>query len=194
MVLHLLRFVYRYMSIDQLFVYFFCKIFVYFFQGRVIGELGEDGWIRVQWDNGSTNSYRMGKEGKYDLKLADPPPMTETESDSESEVVSEDNVANSEVLTPSKLIRKGIIQSIKFLSILFGMEAEHIPSGTARNFSSFLRNVIDKGYKKNELFDPESTVFYADEQTMLAMDLCSSWATLGFVRGIAGLFTLPVKK
>jgi len=36
----------------------------------VIGELGEDGWIRVQWDTGSTNSYRMGKEGKYDLKLA----------------------------------------------------------------------------------------------------------------------------
>jgi len=37
----------------------------------VIGELGEDGWIRVQWDTGSTNSYRMGKEGKYDLKLAE---------------------------------------------------------------------------------------------------------------------------
>ena len=58
-------------------------------EGRVIGELGEDGWIRVQWDNGSTNSYRMGKEGKYDLKLADPPPMTETDSDSESEAQSE---------------------------------------------------------------------------------------------------------
>merc|ERR1711974_152212 len=28
-------------------------------EGKVIGELGEDGWIRVQWDNGSTNSYRM---------------------------------------------------------------------------------------------------------------------------------------
>ena len=28
--------------------------------GCVIGELGEDGWIRVQWDNGSTNSYRQG--------------------------------------------------------------------------------------------------------------------------------------
>ena len=26
--------------------------------GNVIGELGEDGWIRVQWDTGSTNSYR----------------------------------------------------------------------------------------------------------------------------------------
>ena len=37
----------------------------------MIGELGEDGWIRVQWDTGTTNSYRMGKEDKYDLKLAD---------------------------------------------------------------------------------------------------------------------------
>ena len=40
----------------------------------------------MQWDNGSTNSYRMGKEGKYDLKLADPPPMTESETDSEIEM------------------------------------------------------------------------------------------------------------
>lgn len=45
--------------------------------GRVIGELGEDGWIRVQWDTSSTNSYRMGKEGKYDLKLAEPPPAAQ---------------------------------------------------------------------------------------------------------------------
>jgi E3 ubiquitin-protein ligase HERC2 len=54
----------------------------------VIGELGEDGWVRVQWDNGSANSYRMGKEGKYDLKLADPPPSDEhnvlPEADEES--------------------------------------------------------------------------------------------------------------
>ena len=54
--------------------------------GRVIGELGEDGWIRVQWDTSSTNSYRMGKEGKYDLKLAEPPPATQpTTEDSDTE-------------------------------------------------------------------------------------------------------------
>lgn len=47
----------------------------------MIGELGEDGWIRVQWDNGSTNSYRMGKEGKYDLKLAEPPPVLHADND-----------------------------------------------------------------------------------------------------------------
>lgn len=46
--------------------------------GRVIGELGADGWIRVQWENGTTNSYRMGKEGKYDLKLVEPPTPVDT--------------------------------------------------------------------------------------------------------------------
>ena len=28
------------------------------------------GWIDVSWDSGSSNSYRMGAEGKYDLTLA----------------------------------------------------------------------------------------------------------------------------
>ena len=49
----------------------------------MIGELGLDGWIRVQWDSGSTNSYRMGKEGKYDLKLADVLEDVETEDKEE---------------------------------------------------------------------------------------------------------------
>ena len=33
------------------------------------GEL-HNGWIDVTWDHGSANSYRMGAEGKFDLKLA----------------------------------------------------------------------------------------------------------------------------
>ena len=53
--------------------------------GRVIGELGEDGWIRVQWDTGSTNSYRMGKEGKYDLKLAEAPPAPDNDDEEDEE-------------------------------------------------------------------------------------------------------------
>lgn len=27
------------------------------------------GWVDVTWDNGSTNSYRMGAENKFDLKI-----------------------------------------------------------------------------------------------------------------------------
>ena len=52
----------------------------------MIGELGEDGWVRVQWDTGSTNSYRMGKEGKYDLKLAGPPPVQESSDEEEEDM------------------------------------------------------------------------------------------------------------
>lgn len=37
--------------------------------GTVTGEL-HNGWIDVTWDHGGSNSYRMGAEGKFDLKLA----------------------------------------------------------------------------------------------------------------------------
>ena len=49
--------------------------------GNVIGQLGDDGWIRVHWDNGTTNSYRMGKEGKFDLDLAEPLQPTDKDDD-----------------------------------------------------------------------------------------------------------------
>ncbi|EAA05937.5 AGAP009511-PA, partial [Anopheles gambiae str. PEST] len=38
-------------------------------EGTVIAEI-HNGWIDVKWDHGMRNSYRMGAEGKYDLKLA----------------------------------------------------------------------------------------------------------------------------
>jgi E3 ubiquitin-protein ligase HERC2 len=49
----------------------------------VIGELGDDGWVRVEWANGTTNSYRMGIEGKYDLALAAPPSPVTTVNDND---------------------------------------------------------------------------------------------------------------
>ena len=39
----------------------------------------------MQWDNGSANSYRMGKEGKYDLRLADPPLTEENDPEIDTE-------------------------------------------------------------------------------------------------------------
>ncbi len=56
-------------------------------EGTVTGEL-HNGWIDVTWDHGGSNSYRMGAEGKFDLKLAPnydpcpppppPPPLQST--------------------------------------------------------------------------------------------------------------------
>ena len=39
-------------------------------EGTVVEDVSPDGWIRIQWDTGNMNSYRMGKEDKYDLQLA----------------------------------------------------------------------------------------------------------------------------
>jgi len=38
-------------------------------EGTITSEW-RNGWIDVTWDQGGSNSYRMGAEGKYDLKLA----------------------------------------------------------------------------------------------------------------------------
>lgn len=39
-------------------------------EGTVIGELNNEGWVEVIWDNGLVNFYRAGFESKYDLALA----------------------------------------------------------------------------------------------------------------------------
>ena len=126
-------------------------------EGRVIGELGEDGWIRVQWDNGSTNSYRMGKEGKYDLRLADPPPITESETETESE--EEEVVVGNPVSDvigssapepsphPAKLIRAASIRFLRYFSILFGLNSDNVQKEAALNFSSFLREIVESGFR-----------------------------------------------
>jgi len=52
-------------------------------EGRVVDGVGADGWVRVHWDNGCSNSYRMGNEGKYDLKLVEPPSPDDSDIESD---------------------------------------------------------------------------------------------------------------
>nr|CAB3252456.1 E3 ubiquitin-protein ligase HECTD1 [Phallusia mammillata] len=43
--------------------------------GKSVGTVNAsvvNGWLDVTWDNGVSNLYRMGADGKYDLKLASP--------------------------------------------------------------------------------------------------------------------------
>nr|CAB3252595.1 ZF(ZZ)-8 zinc finger protein [Phallusia mammillata] len=54
-------------------------------EGTVIGEVEVDGWVRVRWNSGATNSYRMGKEDKYDLQLTNPPVSSDSDEESGEE-------------------------------------------------------------------------------------------------------------
>ena len=59
-------------------------------EGTITGEL-HNGWIDVTWDHGGSNSYRMGAEGKYDLRLApsyDPENQSQQPSGASSSVSS----------------------------------------------------------------------------------------------------------
>ncbi|XP_040568701.2 LOW QUALITY PROTEIN: E3 ubiquitin-protein ligase HERC2-like [Lepeophtheirus salmonis] len=147
-------------------------------EGRVIGELGEDGWIRVQWDNGTTNSYRMGKEGRYDLKLAEPPSISEseTESEKEDEDLGDSTSDHSMFKTPSKLIKTSCVRLLKIFTITFGLYAKCIPKVAALNFASFLRNLV----KKKQLCES-----FFEGQTHFLRNQDGEWANLGFLRAIS---------
>ncbi|XP_074649618.1 E3 ubiquitin-protein ligase HERC2-like [Tubulanus polymorphus] len=143
--------------------------------GTVIGELGEDGWIRVQWDTGSTNSYRMGKEGKYDLKLADPPPLpdNEEEEEEEGEIVYE--TIKEESKHPTALIRRSNLHFLQTISILTAIHANHMQTDSINILCGLLRTIVKNSLRDNCDVSSSST---AREQHL-------TWATLGFVRSIA---------
>ncbi|XP_023218340.1 E3 ubiquitin-protein ligase HERC2-like isoform X1 [Centruroides sculpturatus] len=150
-------------------------------EGRVIGELGDDGWIRVQWDNGSTNSYRMGKEGKYDLKLAEPPPQPEFESSSESD---EDEVLPvlPSASEPGMLLRQSCLLLLRVLYIEIGIHADGAQKEAVKISSSLLRTILLISHKQREVIFPWNS-WLAEEQH-------HEWATLGFIRSVATSSTM----
>nr|XP_014343905.1 PREDICTED: E3 ubiquitin-protein ligase HERC2 [Latimeria chalumnae] len=144
--------------------------------GRVIGELGEDGWIRVQWDTGSTNSYRMGKEGKYDLKLAEPPPASQpttedsdTEDDNEGELV-EKNVH------PTVVMLTSTVNLLQTLSLSTGIHADVMQSEAIRTLCGLLRMLVESG-------PADKTTSSVNK--LVCKEQYRSWCTLGFIRSLA---------
>ncbi|XP_037554244.1 E3 ubiquitin-protein ligase HERC2 [Nematolebias whitei] len=144
--------------------------------GRVIGELGEDGWIRVQWDTSSTNSYRMGKEGKYDLKLAEPPPAaqptaedSDTEDDTEGELIEKSS-------HPTAMMLISTVNLLKMLALSAGIYADVLQTDALRTLCGLLRMLVESGV--NDKTSCHSHRLVSREQHR-------NWCTLGFIRSIA---------
>ncbi|CAH0559020.1 unnamed protein product [Brassicogethes aeneus] len=112
-------------------------------EGRVIGELGDDGWVRVEWTNGTTNSYRMGIEGKYDLTLASPPsPVT---SDTETEETSDHAsqlIKDNQLI---KLLRNSSINFLRILAISAGVSKGNLHQTTVHGISSLFCSTLTFG-------------------------------------------------
>ncbi|XP_042876756.1 E3 ubiquitin-protein ligase HERC2-like isoform X6 [Penaeus japonicus] len=141
-------------------------------EGTVIGELGEDGWIRVQWDNGSTNSYRMGKEGKYDLKLVDSPlpQPPESESDTEEEEVTESSYVRKH---PILVLRDSCLHLLRSVTISTGLTAHCMSQSSVRTLAALLHGIVQAGTTQSDERDP-----ILEEQH-------KSWATLGLIRSVS---------
>uniref|UniRef100_A0A6B2EBN7 HECT-type E3 ubiquitin transferase n=1 Tax=Phlebotomus kandelakii TaxID=1109342 RepID=A0A6B2EBN7_9DIPT len=135
-------------------------------EGRIISELGEDGWVRVEWDTGATNSYRMGKEGQYDLRLADSlSNIVSPESDSEKE-----DLLNEIILSgdshPTKLLRHSCLKMLQIFSVGVGQHGDRMQKSAVFGLAAMFRAVLStKTGFQNLGFE--------------------HWTTLGFLRAIS---------
>ena len=147
----------------------------------------------------------MGKEGKYDLKLAEPPAMSDAggggggDSDTDSEETAvelddDDDDDSAEILhepiQPAKLIKTACVQFLRFFSISFGLRADRVQECAARNFSSFLRDIVSRGCCSSCALDEAAAPATARAETaLLFQDQYEDWASLGFLR--AALASTP---
>ncbi|KAL3277032.1 hypothetical protein HHI36_012394 [Cryptolaemus montrouzieri] len=153
-------------------------------EGRVVGELGDDGWVRVEWGNGTTNSYRMGIEGKYDLSLACPPsPVTsETETEETSEKGSQ-LVKDNQLI---KLIRTSSINFLRNIAISAGLSSENLHSTTMHGLSSLFCSTLNS-YRQEWC---SLTLVRSIAQTS---QLCRAFSTKPWINMLLGLLTAGIK-
>lgn len=127
----------------------------------------------MEWYTGATNSYRMGKEGQYDLCLADNSlNVTLSENESENDDSEPSTPLNGES-HPTKLLRHACAKMLQIISMGVGIHSLQMDKNSLRCIASMYRTILR----------PDCAL----------MDACGldNWALLAFLRSIAGkLFLL----
>ena len=158
-------------------------------EGQVIGQLGDDGWIRVHWDNGTTNSYRMGKEGKYDLQLAEPPPSEKKEVGSEEiEEDSTDGFLDSPITSPpSAVFISSCTTLLRCICLSTSLTAAEVPTPhTLRSLSALLHSVLQAGCSPvHSQTSTGSLQSSSDSSTALLLKWqYQEWCSLGLIKAM----------
>lgn len=127
------------------------------------GEL-HNGWIDVTWDHGGSNSYRMGAEGKFDLKLApsyeaslsSPPcassrsmftsPKSETKTSSSSSSKAPKVSACSRKASSTSSLPEATTDGAKSLKESFEQtaSADNLSSNTSESVEAMVKNVLSE--------------------------------------------------
>lgn len=122
----------------------------------------------MEWDTGTTNSYRMGKENQYDLKLADSAsnivsPDTESENNYGHETI------HSVESHPTKLLRIVCMKLFQIISVGASKYNVKMHKSAVHGITSAFRTILCKSGLSNI--------------SIIGMD---KWTTLGFFRAIVG--------
>ncbi|XP_030381589.1 probable E3 ubiquitin-protein ligase HERC2 [Scaptodrosophila lebanonensis] len=137
-------------------------------EGRIISEVGEDGWVRVEWYTGATNSYRMGKEGQYDLQLADSALNIVSPTEPEHDEIHCCEPPPTSESHPTKLLRYCASKLLQIVAVGTGLHSERMDKHAVRGVTSMFRTILDP------------------KPALALTSHCVSWLNLGFVRAIAG--------
>lgn len=136
-------------------------------EGRIISEVGDDGWVRVEWDTGATNSYRMGKELQYDLRLADSSFKTispDKESDKDNDFYESKLQINE--IHPTKLLKNACIKLLQMISTSVGVHGDKMQNEATRVFLTMFYSILTQ--KTNHSLN-------------IGLDV---WRSIAFLRGI----------
>ncbi|KAF7266968.1 hypothetical protein GWI33_019752 [Rhynchophorus ferrugineus] len=151
-------------------------------EGRIIGELGDDGWIRVEWSNGTTNSYRMGVEGKYDLTLASPPSPVTSESETDESYERSSQIIKDNQLI--KLLRDASINFLRNITISSGLSKNNLHSTSLHGLSSLFCAVLNS----NNFEWCNLTLIRTISQTQ---QLCRAFSTKPWMNMLLDFLTPP---
>jgi E3 ubiquitin-protein ligase HERC2 len=88
----------------------------------------------------------MGKEGKYDLRLAESSPAVENDGDEEEEEESTSmSIKAEENPHPTSLLLKASIHLLKTLGICMGLHGNEAQKEAVGVYCGLLRTIVDSG-------------------------------------------------
>ena len=126
-------------------------------EGTVVSDLGSDYWIRVRWDTGAINSYRMIRDRRYDLALA--PSETEPKArDGESKDAPIDTELSVGMPTPypaqdmaTSLLLQSSVCLLRSVVVAYGIHSAQLPPYAFAAVSKLLHYIMECAKDKSEL-------------------------------------------